>query len=124
MNRKAPSRVLKILALVFVLAVGGCAHGDRLPGQPAEAVARIQHWVPIGTPLADAQRIMEQHHFTCSVRKNSSWGDLKAANFLYCVRKDTDRRATPVVTRHWQVALILADGKVSALRVNMELAGP
>lgn len=124
MNRKAPSCVLKILALAFVLAVGGCAHRDWLSERPAEAVAQIQHWVPVGTSLADAQSIMEQHHFTCSVKKNSSFGDLKAANFLYCNRKDTNRRVTPVVTRRWQVALVLADGKVSALRVNMELTGP
>ena len=115
---------MKILALAFVLAVGGCAHRDKLSEQPAEAVAQIQHWVPVGTSLADAQNIMEQHHFTCSVKKNSSFGDLKAADFLYCDRKDTDRRVTPVVTRHWQVALILADGKVSAMRVNMGLVGP
>ena len=124
MNREAPSCVLKILALAFVLAVGGCAHRDRLSGQPAEAVAQIQHWVPVGTSLADAQSIMEQHHFTCSVKKNSSFGDLKAADFLYCDRRDTDHQAAPIVTRHWQVALILADGKVSALRVNMGLVGP
>jgi len=124
MNRKAPSRVLRILVLAVVLAVGGCAHRDKLSERPAEAVAQIQHWVPVGTSLADAQNIMEQHHFTCSVKKNSSFGDLKAADFLYCDRKDTDRRVTPVVTRHWQVALILADGKVSAMRVNMGLVGP
>ena len=115
---------MKTLALAFVLAVGGCAHRDRLSEQPAEAVAQIQHWVPVGTSLADAQSIMEQHHFACSVKTKSNFGDLEAADFLYCDRKDTDRQAAPIVTRRWQVALILADGKVSAMRVNMGLVGP
>lgn len=115
---------MKIFALAFVLAVGGCAHRDKLSEQPAEAVAQIQHWVPVGTSLADAQSIMKQHHFACSVKTKSNFGDLKAADFLYCDRSDTDRQVTPIVTRRWQVALILADGKVSAMRVSMELVGP
>jgi hypothetical protein len=34
---------MKILALAFVLAVGGCANRDKLSERPAEAVAQIQH---------------------------------------------------------------------------------
>ncbi|HUA39215.1 MAG TPA: hypothetical protein VMA35_12560 [Candidatus Sulfopaludibacter sp.] len=112
------------LTVTVVLVLVGCARSDRLAGQPAQAVAQIQHWVPVGTPLAQAQRIMERHHFACSAKTNSSFGDWKAAGFLYCERRDTDRQVTPMVTRHWQVALILADGKVSAVRVTMELMGP
>jgi hypothetical protein len=115
---------MRILALAFILALAGCAHDEKLSEQPATAVTQIQNWIPVGTSLADAQRIMEQHLFICSTMTNSSFGDLKAADFLYCDRRDSDSRVTPIVTRRWQVALVVADGKISAVRVATGLIGP
>ncbi len=107
-----------------MLAVAGCAHEEKLSNQPAKAVAQIQSWVPIGTTQADARRIMERHHFTCSVMTRSSFGDLKAADFLYCDRRVSDTRAAPRVVRRWQVAFVLIHGKVSGVRVSMGLMDP
>ena len=115
---------MKTLALAFVLAVAGCAHDDRLSEQPTTATAQVQSWIPVGTSLADAQQIMEQHHFTCSIMTNSSFGDLKAVDFLYCDYSDSDNHITPIVVRRWQVALVLADGKVSAIRLTTGLISP
>jgi len=112
---------MKFFTLAVILAVGGCAHDEKLSDQPAQAAAQIQSWVPIGTSQTNAQHIMEQHDFTCSVMTNSSFGDLKAADFLYC-----DHRASagwPVI-RRWQVALVLSDSKISAVRVSTGLVGP
>ena len=67
---------------------------------------------------------MEQHHFTCSMMTNSSFGDLKATDFLYCDRRDFESHVSPSVARRWQVALVLADGKISAVRVTTGLIGP
>jgi hypothetical protein len=107
-----------------MIAVGGCAHEEKLSEQPAQAATQVQNWVPVGTSLAEAKHIMEQHHFTCSVMTNSSFGDLKAADFLYCDRRIADNPVTPAVLRRWQVALVLSDGKISAVRVSMRLVGP
>ena len=115
---------MRPLAFAIVLAVVGCAHDERLSEQPTTATAQVEGWIPVGTPVADAQRIMEQRHFTCSMRTNSSFGDLKAADFLYCDRRDSDSDITPIVVRRWQVALVLADGKVSAVRLTTGLIGP
>lgn len=112
---------MKILAFAFMLAVSGCAHDEKLSDKPAQAAAQIQSWVPIGTLQTNAQSIMEQHHFSCSVMTNSSFGDLKAADFLYC-----DYRASagwPVI-RRWQVALVLSNSEVSGVRVSTGLIGP
>jgi hypothetical protein len=117
-------RAMKILALAFVLAVAGCAHDDRLPEQSAAVTTQIRGWIPVGTSLSDARRIMEHHHFTCSMMTNSSFGDLKGADFLYCDRRDSDSRITPIVVRRWQVALVLSDGRVSDIRVSTGLIGP
>ena len=112
-------RAMKILALAFILAASGCARGDKLSEQPAQAAAQIQIWVPVGTSLADARHIMEQHQFKCSMMTNSSFGDLKAADFLYC-----DHSAGSPVSRRWQVALVLSDSKISDVRVSTGLVGP
>jgi hypothetical protein len=115
---------MKIVALAIVLAAGGCAHNEKLSEQPAQAASQIQSWVPVGTSLADAQHIMQQHHFACSVMTNSSSGNLKPVVFLYCDRHVVDRQANRDVVRRWQVALIVSDGKVSAVRLSTGSTGP
>ena len=115
---------MKTLAFAFLIAVTGCAHDDRLSEQPTTATKQIKSWIPSGISLADAQRIMEQHRFTCSMMTNSNFGNLKATEFLYCDRYDSDSRITPIVVRRWQVALVLAEGNVSGIRVNTGLIGP
>jgi hypothetical protein len=115
---------MKTLALALVLVVAGCARNERLPEQSTVATSKIRGWIPVGTSLADARRIMEHHHFTCSIMTNSSFGDLKATNFLYCDRRDSDSRITPIVVRRWQVVLVLSNGSVSDVRVSTGLTGP
>ena len=119
-------RAMKILALAIILAASGCARGDKLSHQPAQAAAQIQIWVPVGTSVADAQRIMEQHQFKCSVMTNASFGDLGLTNadFLFCGRSDPDSLITPVAIQGWRVALILTNKTVSGLRVSTDLTGP
>jgi hypothetical protein len=113
---------MRIVALAVVLALGGCAH-EKLSEQPTQAASQIQSWVPVGTSLADAQHIMQQHHFACSVMTNSGSGDLKPVVFLYCDRHVIDKQANRDVVRRWQVALIVSDGKISAMRVSTGLSG-
>ena len=115
---------MKILALVVMLAVGGCSHDEQLSDQPTQAEAQIQSWVPVGTLQTDAQRIMGQHRFACSVMTNSSFVGLTNTDFLYCDYRIADGRIFPIVTTRWQVALVLADGKVSAVHVATGLIGP
>lgn len=115
---------MKILALAVVLALTGCAQDDELSQQPTQAEAQIRRWVPIGTSLADAQRIMEQHHFHCSMMTNSTFGDFKAAAFLYCDRRVSNTQVGASVLRRWQAALVLVDGKISVVRVTTGSTGP
>jgi len=61
--------------------MGSCSPNQTLSDQPAKSRVQIESWVPIGTSLADARQIMEQHNFTCAVMTNSSFGDLKKRRF-------------------------------------------
>jgi hypothetical protein len=40
---------MKVFAFAILLAVGGCAHDEKLSSQPAQVEAQLQNWVPIGT---------------------------------------------------------------------------
>jgi len=84
-----------------------------LSAQPDEAKAQIQHWVPVGTSVTDAQHIMQFHGFTCSLLTNSMLIDLRGADYIDCERLDVGS----VTQRRWQAALVLVEGKVSSVRV-------
>ena len=62
---------------------------------------------------------MQQHQFTCAVVTNGSFGTMEPADYLYC-----DKSEGGIVQQRWQVALILIDGKVSAVRVKTGMVGP
>jgi hypothetical protein len=114
---------MKVFAFAVLLAVSGCAHDEKLSDQPTQAEAQIQNWVPIGTSQADAQRIMEQHHFTCSMATNSSFENLTNINFLRCNYRLANNRFIPTVYQEWMAAVVLDDGNVSTVHVKYWLTG-
>lgn len=57
---------MRILPIILLLALLGC--GDRKRELASSRLSHeIQQWIPDGTPLASAQKILDQHQFTCSV---------------------------------------------------------
>jgi hypothetical protein len=99
---------------------GPCSPDQPLSPRPDQAAAQIQSWVPIGTSLVEARRIMGQHQFTCAVMKNSRFADLKDIDFLYC---DRHSPGGTLLVRRWQVALILSNDQISEVRVTSDLVG-
>ena len=104
---------------ILLVAVVGCSQGERLSAQPAEATAEVQRWVPIGTQVSQARRIMQQHGFSCSLVTNGAFADLRGVDYLYC-----DRRESGITQHRWQAALVLVRGKVSAVHVTTGVVGP
>src|SRR5215469_553879 len=51
---------------------------------------QIQDWIPMGTPLAEARQIMEQHHFVCTVTSYDSREAMPPGS-------DTSRWDTPII---------------------------
>ena len=106
------------------LLVCGCMQSKPpLPGKESDAKAQVENWVPIGTPMADAQRTMEQHGFKCEVRKNGEWGAMKGVDFIHCDFSEQPGEGTVVLTR-WQVALFLENSKVKSEDVVIQFTGP
>jgi hypothetical protein len=105
---------MRIIAFIVLLAISGCASNEKLSDRPAEATAQIQRWVPVGTSQADAQRIMEQHRFTCySTNADSLYFDYRLPN----------SHVTPTVYQMWMVTLAIDGGKVSGVSVKTGLKG-
>ena len=107
---------MRVFAIILLFVVSGCAHRELLSGEQAVAASQVQKWVPLGTPVADAIRIMEQHGFTCVVV------DHGATSF------DCDYRRSD---GFWSMTAVCAkasfqvtDAKVAAVLVNTHLESP
>ena len=110
---------MRYLLLILLAALPSCSRAERLSAEPDEATAQVKRWIPVGTSVAHARRIMEQHGFACSLVTNSAFADLRETDYVYC-----DRREGSMTQRRWQAALVLVDGKVSGVRVTTGLVGP
>jgi hypothetical protein len=107
---------MKSFAIILLLAAGGCAHEELPSGNQTEAFSQVQRWVPVGTPVADAMRIMERHGFVCVV-------DDHGATYLDCEYRSKGSIRNPVlVCAHASFAV--TNGSVSAAEVTTFLKGP
>jgi len=63
---------MRAFVIILLLAANGCAHRELLSSKQAEATSQVQHWVPVGTTVAEARRNMEQHGFICAAFTNGA----------------------------------------------------
>src|SRR6266576_587146 len=101
---KTPSA--RLCALATVLATGALLNSGCMTGNPDRLHKKVMTWAPVGTPTADATRIMERNGFQCSpphYSQSSRPGDLP---LVEC------RRTNHVINRIWVVRLSLDKGRV------------
>ncbi len=94
--------------------------------------AAVVAQVPVGTPIAHAEKTMRRAGFKCSRAVNESYADYAnrggaqvtrgPANFLYC---DSGARRTRswFVSKRWQVSLEDVGGRVAYVGVGVGLTG-
>ena len=120
---------MKALALLFaVFALSACEPTSRseppaphvsLADEPEAAKRQIEQFVPPGTPQTAAEDILKKKGFSVSVM-HGAIGAEHFADYLYCDYRDG---GSPV-SRRWQAALVLKDGRVVDYRVTTGLTGP
>ena len=95
---------LSLVSCLAALLLTGCISTD-----PVRFARQVQDWVPLGTPVADAQRIMEKHKFICEILDKKPDSPLSVAT-LIC------RRKAGVMTSiaDWEAEFDIRDGKVAA----------
>jgi hypothetical protein len=107
---------VKVLALLFLITACGCAHQQQLSGRQPQATAQIQTWIPIGTPVSDARRILEMHGF----RFVSAADGTKPLEFSYM---SPESIWDPIVVEG-HAYLSVNDGKIAAVQILVSLTGP
>jgi len=78
-----------------------------LTSVPAKFEGKVRAWVPLGTPAADALRIMKRHGFECRLVTANNPFNAIGSDYLDCEKEQ-------VRFHDWYARLILQDGKVSA----------
>src|SRR4029077_12039438 len=120
----ASSRTLERMRTVLLVATAfagasvglAIAQSTILPETPTGLSEVIVKRVPIGMPIAAAQKELEGLGFSCGPgRNNSDFGPVDAIPFVYCERRRTGKEVGDVVKR-WRVALTHAQGKVSGVQ--------
>ena len=81
----------------------GCVSSDS-----AKFENQVHHWVPLGTTVAAAQTIMEQHHFDCQILNGHSEDPLRRPT-LSCKR----RPGVWASFGDWMAEFVIEDGKVA-----------
>ena len=97
MNR---SNLTLLLCLTLAGLLAGC-----VSAKPDKFSEQVRAWVPIGTPTAEAQRIMEDHGFECRLISKDHPFNAYGIAYLQCDREQ-------VRLHDWETKLFIEDGKV------------
>jgi hypothetical protein len=103
---RAMLRTNKYQILILLVALVGCLGGGCVSTDPQKFVAQVRKWVPLDTPVADAERIMTHHGFECQRVTRDHPFNRFGVDYLDCDREQ-------IRLHDWNVKLFLEDGKVS-----------
>ncbi len=77
--------------------------------------------IPIGSNDMFAKKTMEDNIFSCKYTKKGEFLEKKNIDFLYCDRED---QKGFLISRRWQIAIILKNNIVEDIQVSTGLSGP
>ena len=101
MIRIVKVRFITLAVLLAAWGVAGC-----MSTSPEKFTRQVKEWVPIGTPEAEAKRIMEHHGFECQLLTKDHPFNKYGMDYLDCDEEQ-------VRLHDWHVKLFIEDGKVS-----------
>lgn len=112
---------------IFLALLTGCPKENSsltFADDPAAAAKQIQSLIPIGTTSTNAESIMQQQGFACSIEHKDLMdgsNSIKNADYIYCDKSITE--AWPV-QRRYQIFLFLTNDEISTVKVYTGLVGP
>jgi hypothetical protein len=122
-----------LVGSIAVLAPAlGCADDTLLGADALTTKEKVLKAIPVGTPLPEAQRIMQARGFSCDLMEQRSFAEDNPEggrqlhhgpkDFLWC---DSGQRWFKFpVTKRWQVTLAHAQGAITSIHVGVGLTGP
>src|SRR5262249_11492137 len=111
-----------VCTIICLVVVYGCRHQDMAPNELPDAngmKASVLTKVPIGTPVAEARRIMEAEGFSSRMVQQETFPELniqEKIDYLQC------ERVAPLkgwIERRWRVIMVIQHGSVSDVLVWM-----
>jgi hypothetical protein len=87
----------------------------------ADMIRILSTRLPAGTRLETARAFIEGEGFKCSLKTNGRFGDREGIDYLYCDRSEASGMF--LVSRRWQVAIIIRDENVVEVDVSTGLVG-
>jgi hypothetical protein len=87
----------------------------------ADMIRILGSRLPAGTPLETARAFMKEEGFECSLKTKGRFGDREGIDYLYCDRSEASGMF--LVSRRWQVAIIVRDEKVVEIDASTGLVG-
>ena len=127
-----PSALLMaaIVAATALTPSAGMAQSLMRSTAAATKVEVLKH-VPIGTSVGQAKTFMEANGFRCVLSQKQLFGEdgptpgqqitHGPADFLWC--DSGERTFRLVLTRRWQVELVIVDGKISYVATSVGVTG-
>lgn len=119
-------RQIALLLVSLSILLAGCGQSHvkiKLSDNPVQTKQEILKAVPLQTPISDARRMMEKAGFQCEMEENSDFMEGKKLHknidYLYC-----DKSQKRLVSRRWQVAIVVRTNKVQDVYVSTGLIGP
>jgi hypothetical protein len=115
---------MAFLGGLLVVSFAGCQQTPlvtRDVGTTASMKQVLLARVPVGTPVAEAQRFLEQEGFHCTLKQDSNFVDAAGVrhdriDFLECERHDTFPRRLGF-PRLWRVAVVVRGNTVGDILV-------
>jgi hypothetical protein len=121
---------------ILLLTAGGCVCSRFVTAdiwEPRQMVETVLRLAPVGTPIDDAQRMMEREGFKCSRVTNGDFfvsireeqkvdteEQREGLDFVRCSRLHDGC----LVYSTWEVALVHRDGKVAEVLPQVRFYGP
>jgi hypothetical protein len=102
-------------------SAGGEVESTRGIVNEADMIRILSTRLPAGTPLDTAQAFMEGEGFECSLKAKGQFGEHQGIDYLYCDRSEDSGMF--LVSRRWQVAIIVRDEKVAEIEASTGLVG-
>jgi hypothetical protein len=91
-----------------------------LPENEITAKAQVEKWIPVGTQLADAEHIMEQHGFHGTMNKTGYWCSIsqviRGVPYYDCSLSFSSFRTGPI---NYRVALFIENDKVKSVDMTI-----
>jgi hypothetical protein len=98
--------VLKPGRLILGLSLAACLLAGCTSFDEDKFDKQVKHWVPLGTPLAEARHTMEKHGFDCEVVRKDNPFNHGGLDSLECDK-------TEVLFHTWSATFILTGDKVT-----------